>query len=336
MMDAIQPDVRVAAIIPHWNRADLLQSMLAQLPSQTRRFDRVIVVDNGSTDNSVDIAERAGAHVIQLERNQGFAAAVNRGVAAAAGFDWLSILNNDVTLEPEWLESLMHAATAANASFATGKTLSASDHSCIDGLWDEISRGACPLRCGAGALDDARWNRPRQIRMASMTASLFRRELFQELGPLDGRFESYLEDVDFGLRCAKASRRGVYEPSAVAYHQGSATMGRWQARTVQLLSRNQVLLAVKHFRGQRFWPMLAGQLLWGLVALRHRCGWAWIRGKFAARSASSEIPNETYDAAAFAAILRASEAEILSIQRQADGKIRDRYWRLYAWLAPLR
>lgn len=335
MMGAVPSGLRVAAIIPHWNRADLLRSMLAHLPSQTRPFDRIIVVDNGSTDESVEVAERAGAYVIQLERNFGFAAAVNRGIAAA-NFDWLAIINNDVTLEPEWLERLIHAAVIANASFATGKTLNARDHSRIDGLWDEISRGACALRCCAGALDDNRWNRPRQIRMASMTASLFRRELFHEIGPLDEHFESYLEDVDFGLRCAKASRGGVYEPSAVAYHQGSATMGRWQPRTVRLLSRNQVFLAVKHFAGQPFWPLLTGQLLWGLVALRHGCGWAWLRGKFAARTASSEIPNETHDRAAFAAILRASEEEILAVQRDSEGKIRDSYWRLYAWLAPLR
>ncbi len=335
-MTVVSSTARVAAIIPHWNRSGLLQSMLPQLELQTRPFDRVIVVDNGSTDGSADIAERAGAHVIRLERNFGFAAAVNRGIAAAAGFDWIAILNNDVTLDAGWLERLTHAATTSNASFATGKTLRANDQSCIDGLWDEISRGSCPLRCGAGAPDEERWNKPRPVRMASMTASLFRRELFYEVGFLDERFESYLEDIDFGLRCAKASRGGVYEPSAIAYHQGSSTFGRWQVRTVRLLSRNQVFLAVKHFRGQPLWPVLVGQSLWGLVALRHGCGWAWICGKFAARAASSEIPNDTYDIPAFAAILHASETEILKVQHRGDGQLLDRYWRAYAWLAPLR
>ncbi len=117
--------------------------------------------------------------------------------------------------------------------------------------------------------------------MASLTACLIRREAFNALGPLDERFESYLEDVDFGLRCAKAGLTGVYEPAAVAYHQGSSTWGRWNPDTVRLLSRNQILLAAKHFRGQPQWPILVGQLLWGLVALRHGCGWAWLEGKLA-------------------------------------------------------
>ena len=72
--------MKVAAVVPHWNRRDLLQTLLANLGEQTRPFDEIIVVDNGSADDSVLVAERAGARVIRLERNLGFAAAVNRGI----------------------------------------------------------------------------------------------------------------------------------------------------------------------------------------------------------------------------------------------------------------
>jgi GT2 family glycosyltransferase len=317
---------RIAAIIPHWNRADLLQPLLAHLKQQTHPFDGIIVVDNGSTDGSADLAEQAGAHVIRLPQNQGFAAAVNQGIAAAAGFDWVAILNNDVELDPAWHSHLLNAALSANASFATGKILNAHNTSLLDGTWDEISRGACPVRIGAGLPDSPEWNKSRPIRMTSMTAGLFRRELFHDLGPLDERFISYLEDVDFGLRCAKARRTGVYEPAAIAFHQGSATRGRWNPDTVRLLARNQVLLAVKHFGGLPRWPIVAGQLLWGLVALRHGCAWAWLGGKLAGWQARSEMPNDTYDTAAFAAILRASETEIL----RCNGH--QAYWRAYRWL----
>lgn len=320
----------IAAIIPHYNRADLLRELLTQLPQQTRPFDRIIVVDNGSTDGSADLAEQAGAHVIRLPHNQGFAAAVNQGIAAAAGFDWIAILNNDVTLDPTWLSELLRAAAESNASFATGKILSANNPAMLDGAWDEISRGACAVRIGAAAPDAPSWNCSRPIRMASMTAALFRRELFDELGPLDEYLISYLEDVDFGLRCAKASKTGVYAPTALAHHQGSATWGKWHPNTVRLLARNQVLLAIKHFRGQPVWPIVAGQLLWGFLALRHGCAWSWFRGKLAGWKARSEMPIDSYNAAAFAEILRASEAELL---RSCGDQT---YWRLYAWLTPLR
>ena len=98
--------MKVAAVVPHWNRRDLLQTLLTNLAEQTRRFDEIIVVDNGSTDDSVAVAEGADAKVIRLDRNLGFAAAVNGGIAATQA-DWIAILNNDVTLEPDWLAILL-------------------------------------------------------------------------------------------------------------------------------------------------------------------------------------------------------------------------------------
>lgn len=312
--------MKVAAVIPHWNRAELLGTLLENLRLQTRAFDEIVVVDNGSTDGSADMAEQAGAHVIRLDHNRGFAVAVNRGVEATDA-DWVAILNNDVALDPVWLERLL---AVEGVSFATGKILSSLDPSRLDGAWDAISRSACPVRIGAGAPDGPEWNESRAISMASMTASLVRRAAWM---PLDERFESYLEDVDLGLRFTKAGLTGVYEPAAVAYHQGSSTWGRWNPDTVRLLSRNQVLLASKHFRGQPWWPILAGQLLWGLVALRHGCGWAWCRGKLAGLRLAPSIENETHDAHSFTVLVRDSEAEILAHRHEL-------YWRLYFWLAP--
>ncbi len=312
--------MKVAAVIPHWNRAAMLRTLLENLKQQTRPFDEVVVVDNGSTDGSVEVAEEAGARVVRLDRNYGFAVAVNRGIAATNA-DWVAILNNDVTLDPSWLERLLNVSV--NVSFATGKILSARDRSILDGTWDAISRAACPVRIGSGTPDSAVWDNSRIIHIASMTACLFRRELFSQVGPLDERFGSYLEDVDFGLRCAKGGFGGVYEPSATAYHQGSSTLGRWNPDTVQLLSRNQVLLACKHFGGQPRWPILAGQLLWGLVALRHGCGLAWLRGKLA--GLSLKVENDTKDAPEFTTLLRESEADIFAHHHEL-------YWRLYSWL----
>src|SRR5437879_3442826 len=114
----------VAAIIPHWNRRELLETLLASLRTQTRPFDEIIVADNGSTDDSVDLAVRAGARVLRLGRNFGFAAAVNRAIETT-GAEWVAILNNDVILNPDWLARILAAAEQEKAAFATGKLLSA-------------------------------------------------------------------------------------------------------------------------------------------------------------------------------------------------------------------
>ncbi len=320
-----------AAVIPHWNRSGLLRALLETVKKQTRTFDEIIVADNGSTDDSAEIAERFGARVVRLGVNRGFAAAVNRGIAAAKS-DWVAILNNDVTLAPGWLGQLIESAESRGASFASGKILNAADPTKIDGTFDEISRGACAWRCGAGKLDSALWNTSRWVRFVPMTAALFRRDLFDEIGLLDENFVSYLEDVDFGLRCALAGRRGVYEPSAVAWHRGSATLGAWNSDTVRSIARNQVLLAAKHFRGQPGWPIVAGQLLWAVLALRHGRGISYIRGKLSGLRFARSIGGDESIAAhkTLRQILNESEQEILTLGQQVG---MDWYWRAYFWLA---
>ena len=171
----------VAAVVPHWNRPDLLTLLLENLKRQSRSFDRVIVADNGSSDDSVPIAEGQGAQVIRMGTNLGFAPAVNRGIEAAQ-CDWVAILNNDVTLDSRWLEILLDAAERENAYFATGKIFSAARPEILDGAFDEIARSGCAWRCGAGKRDAAVWNRRRRIRIAPMTAALFRRSLFDRVG----------------------------------------------------------------------------------------------------------------------------------------------------------
>jgi GT2 family glycosyltransferase len=317
----------VAAVIPHWNRRDLLEPLFASLRAQTRAFDEIILVDNGSTDDSAALAQ-GHATVLRLEKNLGFAAAVNRGIASTNA-DWIAILNNDVTLAPDWLEQIL----TTDARFATGKILNAADHSLIDGTFDEISRAGCAWRCGQGRPDGPVWNQSRPIRMAPMTAAVFRRSLFAELGPLDENFGSYLEDVDFGVRCALAGVEGRYIPSAVAWHRGSATRGAWNKDTVKQIARNQILLTCKYFQGQPRWPIVAGQVLWGLVALRHFRGVSYLRGKFSgwnvARALYLGKTNISEDRLSRLAI--ASEQQIFALQKQIGF---DRYWRVYFWLSP--
>ena len=325
--------MQVTAIVPHWNRSDLLARLLASLQLQTRAFDRIIVADNGSTDDSPRVAEQAGVQFLPLGKNLGFAAAVNQALRATQT-EWVAILNNDVTLAPDWVEEMLRGAAEKQAWFAAGKILSASDPTLLDGAFDEISRAACAYRCGAGKPDSPAWNRTRAIRFAPMTAALFRRSLFDEVGLLDEDFGSYMEDVDFGLRCALAGRSGVYIPTAVARHEGSATLGKWNKDTVRLLSRNQVLLARKHLHGQPKWPILAGQLLWGLVALRH-CRWcAFVQGKTAGlrrRQVLNDHPQHDHPhlGETVRDVLLASERDILELQRETGF---DAYWRTYFWL----
>jgi GT2 family glycosyltransferase len=319
---------KLTVVIPTWNRAGLLARALGNLAQQTYQIDRIIVVDNGSTDDSAAIATRAGADVISLAANVGFAAAVNRGIRAAAEMEWICVLNNDVTLEPDWLARILAGLEGGKAWFATGKLLDAQARDRIDGSFDAVCRGACGWRCGHGRLDSPLWNQSRTIQLAPFTAAVFRAALFDRVGLLDEQFESYLEDIDFGLRCAEAGLSGLYVPQAVGYHQGSATLGRWHPDMVRKIARNQVLLVAKHYPPNwvlRYgWPVFIAQALWGIVALRHGALVSYLTGKVEGLLRFREARGKT--CAHFPAIIEKSEREIREIQ-QLTGF--DLYWRLY-------
>lgn len=324
--------MNVTAIVPNWNGGRYLGPMLESCAGQG--FARIVVVDNGSTDGSDAEAERAGAEVLRLGQNLGFAAAVNAGVAKTST-EAVAILNNDIVLSPGWLQALLQAWDRhPGAWFACGKILMASDPGRIDGTFDLTSRAGCSWRAGQGRRDAPVWNEERTIGCASMTATVFRRTLFDRVGKLDERFESYLEDIDFGLRCARGGYSGVYAPEAVARHWGSATLGVWHGETVRRLSRNQIFLIAKHFPAnwgwRSGWPVLAGQLLWGLVTLRHQTFVPWVIGKWQGMRAYGKIRGSerllAADSLALDAILSDQENSIRQLQKQCTF---DTYWKLY-------
>ncbi len=319
----------VAAVIPVWNRRDLLARLLDTLCGQTRAPAEVVVVDNGSTDGAAELAAERGARVIRMGANAGFAAAVNRGIRECRA-PLVAVLNSDVELAPGWLESLAAAFVEAEVWFATGKIFDAARRDVLDGTWDAISRAGCPWRVGSGRAGGPPFDAPRTIRFAPWTAAVFRTALFERVGLLDETFESYLEDVDFGLRCAGRRLAGAYVPAAVAWHHGSATLGRWHPDSVRRMARNQVLLLAKHYPPRLLlrwaWPVFVGQALWGLVAFRHGAGLAWVRGKIEGiRGADTRVCSAETRLGA-RALIAASEREIFHIQRATRF---DPYWRLY-------
>ncbi len=315
-----------SVVIPNWNGHPHLANLLADLRAQTTPPAEILIVDNGSTDGSQALA------TIRIPTNRGFAHAVNRGIEAAR-HPWVAILNNDVRLPPTWLETMLDAATQnPGAMFATGKLLRASDPSQLDGSFDLICRGACSWRAGHARPDSPVWSQPRTIYSAPFTATIFRRDLFSQIGLLDEEFESYLEDVDFGLRCALAGHHGIYVPQATAQHIGSATLGTWNPATIRRISRNQLLLIAKHYppdwRRRYGWPILTAQLLWGAIAARHGTGRAWLEGKREGWARLRDAPghaNPRLDA-----VLRESEQEIRRLQSVTGYDI---FWRCYFALA---
>jgi GT2 family glycosyltransferase len=309
----------LSAIVPVWNGRDLLARLLASLDAQTEPASELLVVDNGSTDGAPELASRHGARVIAMGHNAGFAPAMNRGIREACG-QWIAVLNSDVELAPNYFATLC----SAGAPFATGKILSAAAPERIDATFDVVCRGGVAWRAGHGRLDGPIFSQRRPIWSAPWTAAVFRAEVFERVGLLNEAFESYLEDVEFGLRCAECRVSGLYVPEAVAWHRGSAALGTWHPETVRRIARNQCYLARLHYPRRHAWAILVAHLLWGLLAVRHGAGLAWLRGEIQGiRMAKNLQPGGTGVPDDF---LRADERIIYAIQRETGF---DWYWRLY-------
>jgi GT2 family glycosyltransferase len=321
----------ITAIVPVWNGRPLLERLLDTLEAQTLPAAEWLIVDNGSTDGAPDAARARGARILPMGRNAGFAAAVNRGVEESRG-DWVAILNSDVELAPDYFARLCAAAESRSAWFATGKILASGSKDQIDGTFDALSRGGTAWRVGSGRKDCAVFSIERQIWSPPFTAVLVRTELFTRVGLLEEAFESYLEDVEFGLRCASSDLAGLYVPGALAWHAGSATLGRWHPETVRRMARNQMFLVARHYPRRLFWrwlwPITIAQVLWGGLALRHGAIHSWMRGILQGLTGSHKVRAERppLDAGVLEGLLRSNELVIRDLQ-SATGF--DSYWKLY-------
>ncbi len=311
----------VAAVIPNWNGAGRLERCLESLREQIRPFDQVIVVDNGSTDGSETLAQ------IRLGANHGFAAAVNRGIAAAAGADWIAILNNDVVLHPAWLQMLLGACEQGD--LRTGRTLQMRRPALLDGAGDALSLGLAAVRLGHGAPDGAPYDVPREIFGVCFAAALISADVFRRIGVLEDRFFAYLEDAEFCLRARLAGFRAWYEPMAVAWHEGGASSGGsgdgMPAKVVEWMTAHQLLLAARYASGE-MWPRVAWvQALWATrTILRGQAG-PWCRGVGRAMRQWSAMRDAfPFDLSAVIPTLREAEE---AIKRDDRGK--DLFWRLY-------
>lgn len=325
-------------MIPNHNGAVYLAKLLPSIAAQSRRPSRVLVVDNQSTDDSRSVVA-ASADWLQLDRNYGFAVAINRGLADVRT-EFVALVNSDVVLEPIWLAELEDAMADSSVAFACPLLVSTEPGNHIDGAWDLLSRAGCPLRSLHGesaAHPDAA--APRRMQFPPMTAALFRMSAFRELGFLDEGFVNYLEDVEFGIRAALGGHHGVFVPTARAVHAGSATLGVWSARATYWNARNQVLLLARHYSAsmlRKWWrPIVTGNFLFLLLAARKGrllsaiqgkaailCRWPHWRTEF--RKNSPERTPESDER--LSTILASSEAEI---RERSGGPSGSLFWRTY-------
>lgn len=234
-------EIVVSVIIVNFNSGERLRRCLDCLAVQTYRAFEVIVVDNKSADNSLDIARThaLAPAIIEAGSNLGFAAANNLAAARASG-EWLAMLNPDAYARADWLQRLVEASERHPHADAFGSTqLNAANPAMLDGAGDCFHIFGVAYRGGYGQ-PAAHAPAEGECFAPCAAAALYRKSAFRALGGFDERFFCYNEDVDLGYRLRLAGGAAVQAPLAVVLHEGSGVTGRHSEFTIYHGHRNRL------------------------------------------------------------------------------------------------
>ncbi len=268
----------LVVVIVNWNGMAVLRDCLASLRDSRYHGLRVILVDNGSTDNSVPWTRQhhPGVEIIEAGENLRWAGGNNvalRRLLAEDGDPLILLLNND-TIVPEGSLHTLARALAADplAWLATPRICYASDPARVWYDGGVVGRHSGWVRHDgirklAGRLDP----QPRYVDYGTGCALLMTSAALRRLGLFDESFHFYGEDTDYSLRARAAGGRILHVPRSLVLHKVSATLGQESPQRAWLRSRSHVRLMRTHWP-RREWPLLlpsqagyfAGHMAWNL------------------------------------------------------------------------
>ena len=239
----------LSVIIPSWNGKKFLDTCLTSLEKQTCQDFEIFIIENGSTDGSLEyLKERfPSVKVIDMKTNTGFAAAVNAGIKAANS-ELIFLLNNDTEVHEDCIkESLNAVQRYPDDSFYSCKMINFYNREVLDGAGDCVPRNMNPFRRGQLWQDGDEFRVSQRIFGACAGAAVYKRQALKEVGCFDEDFFAYYEDVDVSMRLQLAGHTCRYIPKAVVYHIGSATTGSlFNPFVAANLARNKWLLLIKN------------------------------------------------------------------------------------------
>lgn len=238
---------KTTVIIPNWNGRNLLPQCLDSLFKQEYTDFSVILVDNGSADDSIPFVRSnyPQVKIIQFSENRGFAAAVNEGIRST-DTEYIALLNTDTWLRKDWLSNLAGVMDSCDPGIGclASKMLDMANPSLIDNAGDFLSWQGGAFKRGRGEAAE-KYSRIENVFSACAGAALYRKSFLEKLGGFDEVFFAYLEDVDLGLRARHMGYQCVFVPQAEILHKGHGS-GMRHSRYVRLMTRNRLLVFIKN------------------------------------------------------------------------------------------
>jgi len=246
----------VHAIVVTYRGASWISTCLRALETQTARARvEIVVVDNGSADATATLLGRdfPGVTALRLPRNEGYGRANNVALrrALGAGADFVALVNDDVEVEPGWLQALLDAAAAHPEAGLFCGTLLFRDDERVNSTGIEIDAWGRARDRDFGVPRDRVRRADGPVTAVTGGAALVRCELLRRVGVFDPAYFAYYEDVDLSLRAARNGSICWYVPGALARHRFGATVGSGSPLQRFLLGRGHLLTLALHGRPLR-------------------------------------------------------------------------------------
>ena len=255
--------MKTAIVILNWNGAQMLRQFLPSVIAHTPvECARIIVADNGSTDDSLAVlaAEFPAVEVITLDQNYGFAEGYNQALRRVGeGYDFYLLLNSDVEVPEGWLQPMLdymenHPDVAAcQPKLRAHHTPTHFEYAgAAGGYIDSLGYPFCRGRIfDTVEADEGQYDQVADIFWATGAALLIRSAVYWEVGGLDGRFFAHQEEIDLCWRLRSRAYRIVCVPQSVVYHLGGGTLPKENPRKTFLNFRNNLLLLYKNLPQRR-------------------------------------------------------------------------------------
>ena len=239
--------MKTTVIIPNYNGMKFLEVCLTALKMQNHNFE-TIVVDNASGDESVNYIRQnfPHVHVIVSSQNEGFSAAVNKGIKAAKT-PYVLLLNNDTKVESDFVKNLETALDNHKNYFGIqAKMRMLSEPDKMDDAGDLYCALGWAFALGKGK-PQQNFNRFYPVFAPCAGAAIYQKSMMEEIGFFDEAHFAYLEDIDIAYRAKIAGYKNGFSPEAVVFHAGSGSSGsRYNSFKVRLAARNSIYLIYKN------------------------------------------------------------------------------------------
>lgn len=258
----------VLVVVVNWNGAEVLGECLEGLRRQAYRDFSGIVVDNGSSDDSVKLVSMhyPEVKVISLATNFGFCVANNIAMKGIKD-GYVALLNNDAVPEPNWMGSLVEALdTSPEAGFAASKMLLYHDRDKIDRAGDAYTRAGTGLLRGRGS-PASEYNEREWIFGACAGAALYRTSMLADIGFFDEDLFLLYEDVDLSFRAQLMGYRCLYVPEAIVYHKASSSIVQDSPVSVYYSHRNLEWVYIKNMPKKLILKTIVPHVIYNIGAL---------------------------------------------------------------------